>query len=82
MCASVDAHVQLRQDSPNVINEPSTMLNRADLCRALLDGFSDGSMVQSQQLDLRFRTECVSIDTNVMYTQLCMYVVLSIDKTF
>jgi kynurenine 3-monooxygenase len=50
--------LQIRQESPVLITEPSVLINRADLCAALLDGFKTAPDTPT----LKFETQCVQID--------------------
>ena len=53
--------IQIRQESPVLVTKPSVLINRADLCAALLDGFDlSGCPAPS----LRFESQCVSVDTD------------------
>jgi len=55
--------IQIRQESPVLITEPSVLINRADLCAALLEGFDAPGCAEAPRL--RFETKCVSVDTGV-----------------
>lgn len=54
--------IQIRQESPVLITEPSVLINRADLCAALLDGFDAPGCGEAPCL--RFDSQCVSVDTS------------------
>ena len=49
--------LQIRQESPVLITEPSVLINRADLCAALLDAFRTAPDTPT----LKFETQCVQI---------------------
>ena len=56
--------LQIRQTSPQLISEPSVLINRADLCAALLDGFEDKDIFtpKVQAPTLLFERQCISVD--------------------
>jgi len=63
-CEKFSLHIgsrvlQIRQESPVLITEPSVLINRADLCAALLQGFRDPARMPT----LKFQVRRVSICT-------------------
>ena len=69
-CEKFSLHIgsrvlQIRQESPVLITEPSVLINRADLCAALLQGFRDPARMPT----LKFQVRRVSICTFVLVKQ-------------
>jgi len=72
-CEKFSLHIgkrvlQIRQTSPLLISEPSVLINRADLCAALLDGFSCNEALRMPVL--KFGSQCVDVDTSARHVVL------------